>query len=327
MRLTATRLTTAVALLLLAAALVAEAQPAEKMWRIGLFHVGLDHVPPSLEGLREGLRALGYEEGKNLRLDWRNLPDEAAARETARQFVRDRVDLIVAFESQTVRAAKAATTEIPVVFLHVTDPVAEGFVQSLSHPGGNLTGSAEFFAELMPKRIELLKELVPQLRRVLVLIGPEDPASAMMRDEVRKASAKLGLELTEHEVRTQADLERVFGSLKNGQVDGVVLATSNLYTNFPSLIVRRTLQRRLPVAFHRKEWVVQGALLSYGVNFRAQGEGAAHYVDRLLKGARPSDLPVERPTKFELVVNMKTAKAFGLAIPPSLLLRADQVIE
>ncbi len=307
--------------------LVAQAQQPGKVWRIGLFHVGLDHVPPSLEGLRQGLRALGYEEGKNLRLDWRNLPDEAAAREAARLFVHDRVDLIVAFESQTVRAAKAATAEIPVVFLHVTDPVAEGFVQSLSHPGGNLTGFAELFAELAPKRLELLKELVPQLRRLLVLMGPDDPAVALMRDEVRKASTKLGLEVMEREVRTQADLERVFRFIKDGEVDGVFLGTSKLSTNYPSLIVRLTLQRRLPVVFHRKEWVARGALLSYGVNLRAQGEEAARYVDRLLKGARSSDLPVEQPTEFELVINLKTAKALGLTIPQSLLLRADEVIQ
>jgi len=311
----------------LSAPIAAEAQQAGKIWRIGLFHVGLDHVPPSLDGLREGLKTLGYEAGKNLRLDWQNLANEAAARETAGQFVRDRVDLIVAFESQTVRAAKGATAEIPIIFLHVTDPVAEGFVKSLSHPGGNLTGVAEFFAELAPKRLQLLKELMPQLRRLLVLIGSDDPVSPMMRAEVRRASATLGLELTEREVRTAADVERVFGSIKSGEVGAVFLATSNLYTNFPSLIVQLALQKGLAVAFHRKEWVMRGALFSYGVNFRTQGETAARYVDKILKGAKPADLPIEQPTKLELVINLKTAKALGLTIPPSLLARADQVIQ
>ena len=306
---------------------VGEAEQAGKVFKVGLFHVGLDHVPPSLDGLRDGLKALGYVDGKNIRLDWRNLADEAAARETARQFVRERVDLIVAFESQTVRAAKAATTEIPIVFLHVTDPVTEGFVHSLSHPGGNLTGSAEFFAELAPKRLELLKELVPHLRRLLTLVGTDDAAATVMRAEVRKTSATLGIESIEREVRTQADVERVFGSLKPGEVDAVFMATLNLYTNFPSLIVRLTSQMRLPIVFHRKEWVVRGALLSYGVNFRAQGEEAARYVDKIFKGSKPADLPIEQPTKLELVINLKAAKALGLAIPQSLLLRDDQIVQ
>jgi putative ABC transport system substrate-binding protein len=323
------RIGLAVALIinLLAALPTARAQQVGKVWRIGLFHVGLDHVPPSLDGLRDGLKALGYEEGKNLHLDWRNLPDEAAARETARQFVRQHVDLIVAFESQTVRAAKAATTEIPVIFLHVTDPVVEGFVQSLSHPGGNLTGFAEFFAELAPKRLELLKELIPKLHSLLILIGPDDPAAPLMRTMVREACLKLGLESTEQDIRTRDDLERIFRSIRSGQFDAVFLATLNLHTNFPSLIVQLSREKRLAVAFHRKEWVVRGALLSYGVSFRTQGEEAARYVDRILKGGRPSDIPVERPTKLELVINLKTAKALGLTIPQTLLLRADQVIE
>jgi len=315
------------ALSLSVAPLATEGQQAGKVWRIGLFHVGLDHVPPSLDGLREGLKALGYEDGKNLRLDWRNLPDEAAARETARQFVRDRVDLIVAFESQTVRAAKAATTDIPVVFVHVTDPVAEGFIKSLSHPGGNMTGFTEFLAALAPKRLELLKELMPRMQRLLVLIGPDDPAAVLMRAELQQAGVKLGLELTEREARTQADVERVFQSIKTGQVEAVCLGTSNLYTNFPSLIVRLTLQKRLPVVFHRKEWVMQGAVLSYGVDFRSQGQAAARYVTKILAGTKPADLPVEQPTKFEMAVNLKTARAFGLTIPQTLLLQADKVID
>ena len=163
--------------------------PPPRVFRLGLFHVGLDHVPPSADGLRDGLKALGYDvgceptplvstvmEGKNIRLDWRNLPDEATALETAKTFVQDRVDLIVAFETQCVRAAKAATSEIPVVFLHVTDPVAEGFAQSLAYPGGNMTGFGEFFADVLAKRMEFFKELVPQLESLLVLIDRQDRA-------------------------------------------------------------------------------------------------------------------------------------------------------
>jgi putative ABC transport system substrate-binding protein len=325
---------------LLAAPRGAEAQPAGRVYRVGLFHVGLDHVPPSLEGLREGLKALGYDvgpapmpmvstvaEGKNIRLDWRNLPDEAAARETAKAFVRDRVDLIVAFESQCVRAAKAATSEIPIVFLHVTDPVAEGFAKSLAHPGGNLTGFGEFFADVLGKRVELLKELVPRLRSLLVLIDPEDRALPQQLTEVRKAANTLKLGLVEREVTRQSDVEQVFGSLKPGEVQGVFVASSSLVTKFPSLVLRLAAERRLPMPSHRKEWVEKGALFSYGPNFHAVGQNAATYVDKLLRGARPADLPVEQVTRLELVVNLKTAKALGLTIPPSVLARADEIIE
>ncbi len=301
-------------------------QPA-KVSRIGLFHVGLDHVPPSLEGLREGMKALGYEEGKNIRLDWRNLADEGAARETAQAFVRDRVDLIVAFEGQTVRAAKAATSYIPILFLHVTDPVKEGFAKSLSRPGGNLTGFYDLFGDLLAKRIELLKELVPRLRRLLVLVDPQDLAMPQQLAEVRKAGQALRLQLVEQEVAYQTDLERVFGSIKPGDVQGVFVASPILVTNFFSLIPRLAAARNLPLPASQKGWVERGALFSYGPNFDAMGREAARYVDKILKGTKPADLPVEQVSRLELVVNLKTAKALGLTIPPSILVRADQVIQ
>ncbi len=300
-------------------------QPA-KVWRIGLFHVGLDHVPPSLDGLREGLKALGYEEGKNIRLEWRNLPDEEAARATAREFVRERVDVIVAFESQTIRAAKAATSTIPIVFLHPDDPVAEGFAKSLSHPGGNLTGTVDLRFELEAKQIELFKEIVPRLRRLLVLSDPADPGTQARMAEVRKAGAALKLHILERQVTEQADIERVFGSLKRGEAQGV-FPVAPLVTTFPSLILRLASERHLPVSIHRKEWVEQGALFSYGASFYATGRAAATYLDKILKGAKPADLPVEQATRFELVISLKTAKALGLTIPPSVLVRADRVIQ
>ena len=249
------------ALALLAAPLAPEAQQAAKVWRVGLFHVGLDHVPPSLDALREGLKALGYEEGKNIRLDWRNLPDEDAAREIAKEFVQNRVDLIVAFEDQTVRAAKAATSEIPVVMLHVSDPVAQGFVKTLARPGGNLTGFV-FRAVSPAKQLELFKEMVPRLRRVLVLIDPQDPVTPRTLAEIRKAAEALKLKLVEREATDQADLERVFGSIKQGDLGGVVSASNTLQTKFTSLLIRLTSEKRLPLASHRKEWVQQGALFS-----------------------------------------------------------------
>ena len=313
-------------LAILAAPFAAGAQQAGRVWRIGSFHVGLDHVPPSLDGLRKGLKALGYEDGKNIRLDWRNLPDEEAARVTAQEFVRDRVDVIVAFENQTIRAAKAATSEIPVVFLHATDPVAGGLVKSLDHPGGNLTGLGGL-GDVPAKRLELFKEVVPRLRRLLILIDPGDPVTPNVLREVRQAAATLKLRLVERQATHQADLERVFDSLKRESADGVFVVSPNLQIKYSGLIIRLASERRIPLLSHRKEWVEQGALLSYGTDFRSIGREAARYVDKILKGTKPADLPVEETSRFELVISLKTAKALGLTIPRSVLLRADEVIQ
>ena len=198
-------------------------------------------------------------------MDWRNLPDEDAARLTAQRFVRDQVDVIVAFEAQTVRAAKAATSKMPVVFLHVDDPVADGFINSLSAPGGNLTGMA--WGPHMPdKRLQLFKELVPGLRRVLVLLDPKDPSTRRLLPVVRKAATVLKLQLVEREVTEPVDTERVFGALQPGDVDGVFVVSPSLETNFPSLILRLASERRLPVPGPLKKWVTEGALFYYGIN-------------------------------------------------------------
>jgi putative ABC transport system substrate-binding protein len=313
-------------LAILAAPLVAGAQQARKVWRIGLFHVGLDHVPPSLDGLREGLKTRGYEEGKNIQLDFRNLPDEEAARVTAREFVHENVDLIVAFEPQTVRAAKTATTTIPIVFLHVLDPVAAGFVASLAHPGGNLTGFGQF-SDFAPKRLQILKSIAPTTRRVLTLVGIDDPTDPAELATLRQAAASLGLDLVERQVRDGSDIERVFASLKPGEVQAVFIAEGNLVTRFPSLTLRLATERKLPMSLHRKDWAERGALFSYGPDYPAMGRDAARFVDRILRGARPGDLPVEQVTKVEFVINLKTAKALDLTIPPSVLARADEIIQ
>ena len=310
---------------LLAAPLAAEAQRAGRIYRIGVFHVG-DHIPPSLETLRHGLKTIGYEEGKNIHLDFRNLADEQAASLTAREFVRARLDLIVAIGNPTVRAAKFATAEIPIVMIHVTDPVAHGFVKTLARPGGNLTGFV-FFAVSAAKHLELFKDLVPGLRRVLVLVDPHDPATPSQLTEIRKAADLLKLNSTEREATDQAGLERVFGSIKHGDIDGVVVASNTLHIKFTVLLIRLASDKRLPLASYRRESVQQGALFSYAPDAAAVGRRAAIYVDKILKGAKPADLPVEQPTKFELVLNLKTAKALGLTIPQSVLGRADEVIE
>jgi len=311
--------------LLLAPCSATEAQQSGRVWHLGLMHVGLDHTPQSLEPFRAGLKALGYEQGKNIYLDWRNLSDEEAARESAKDFVKNRVDLIVAWENQTVRAAKAATAEIPVVFISVTDPVADGFVKSLAHPGGNVTGFVGR-RELPDKQLELFKEIIPQLHHVLVLNDPQDPTTERFLAEIRKVGSALKLQLNEHKVTVQADIERVFGSIKHGDMDGVFMVSIDLQQKFTGLILRLASERRLPLSVRAARWVEKGGLFSYGHDVSPVGRDAAGYVDRILKGTKPADLPVEQPTKFEFVINLKTAKQIGLTIPPNVLARADRVI-
>ncbi len=303
----------------------AQAQQPKKVWRVGLSHVGLDHVPPSLEPLRQELKKLGYEEGKNIQLDWHNLPDEDAANALAREWVRNRVDLIVAFENQTARAAQAATTQIPVVLVHVTDPVADGFGKSMAHPGGNLTG---FFGigDIPGKRLELFTEVVPKLRNVLVLIDPKDPATPRSLAEARTTGKGYKLRLLERNVTTEADVKRVFGALKRSDADGIIVLSPNLMTKFTSLMIRLATEKRLPFAGHRKEWVEQGALFSYAHDHGAVGPLAARYIDRILKGDNPADLPFQEPSTFEFVINLKVAKSLGLTIPQWTLMKADKVI-
>jgi ABC-type uncharacterized transport system substrate-binding protein len=260
--------------------------------------VGLDHIPPWLDVLREELHVRGYEKGKNLHWDWRNLPDEAAARETAQAFVREHVDLVVAFENQTVRPAQAATAEIPIVFMGVSDPVAAGFVHSLACPGGNLTGFEAFTLELPDKKLELFKALFPHLRRMLVLQDPADPLTLSLLAELRTAGAALKLQSVEQAVTAQADIERVFGALPPGDVDGVYVLSPNLLVKFSALVIRLATERGLPVPGHRKEWIRQGALFSHAPDSRADGREAVAYVDKILKGARPGDLPHLRQDKM-----------------------------
>lgn len=321
-----TLLVFALALAVVPAPPAIEAQQAGRVYHVGLFHVGLDHVPPSLDGLREGLKALGWEDGKNVRFDWRNLADEDAAREVAKQFVRDRVDLIVAFEPQTIRAAIAATSRIPIVMLHVADPVADGFIKSFARPGGNVTGFAGFGAA-PSKEIELFKGLVPRLRRLLVLFDPQDPAARRSLTEIRSAAGPLKVRLVEREATDEADIDRLFGSVKPGDVDGVYLLPGNLRTKFHALVLRLASAHHLPMAGNRREWVERGALFSYNDNIRAVGRAAARYVDSILKGSKPTDLPVEQVSQYELVVNLKTANALGLTVSQPFLLRADAVIQ
>jgi ABC-type uncharacterized transport system substrate-binding protein len=303
----------------------AQAPKAPRVFRIGLFHVGIDHVPPSLQPLEDALEAMGYTDGKNLECDWRNVPDEEAANQAAQEFVREKVDLIVAFEGQTIRAAHAATTSIPIVFLHALKPVEEGLVDSLSHPGGNMTGLIGF-RQLAGKQLEVFKDIVPGLQRVLAVTNPQDPRGQDLLDDTRAAAASLDLTLVERPASSEAEITQVFEGIEPGEVDGVVIASQDLQTKFSLLMIRLSLEHRLPISVGFKERVEKGGLFSYGPDFPAVGVAAAAYVDKILKGANPADLPVEEMTQLELVINQKVADELGLKIPAGLLDAADEVV-
>jgi putative ABC transport system substrate-binding protein len=213
-----------------------------------------------------------------------------------------------------------------VIFAHVSDPVAAGFVKSIARPGGNLTGVADFVGELQDKRVQILGEMV-RLRRLLILTDPTDPATQRLRADIERVAPQLKVRLVERHATTEADVTKMFASLKKGAVDGMVVISPKLITNFPALILRLSLERQIPLAWHRKALAEQGALFSYGPNFTAVGQDIAGYVDRILKGAKPADLPVQQVARLELVINARTARTLGLTIPPSVLSRADQIID
>jgi putative tryptophan/tyrosine transport system substrate-binding protein len=297
-----------------------------KVWRVGLCHVGLDHDPPSLHSLKEELARLGYVDGKNLVFDWRNQASAETADVQIRDWTAKNYDLIVAFEDQCVRAAKTATSTIPIVFAHTSDPVDAGFIQSLSRPGGNVTGPVTNIT-LTGKRLELLKRIDPHLRRVLVLADHHDAASPAWIEAARKTAAGLGVDIVERDTPTAVELERAFAELKPGEVGGVIAGSMYVVTNLTTPILTMAEHARVPVAAHNPNWVKSGALLSYGHDVAAAGPMAAHYIDKIFKGAKPSDLPAQEVSKFILVINLRTAQRLGLSIPPDVLVQADEVIE
>jgi len=298
-----------------------------KVWRVGLFHVGLDHVPPALDGMREGLKVLGFEEGRNISFDFRNLADMDGARTTVREFVHNNMDLIVAFENQPIQAAKEATGEIPVIMLNLSDAVADGFVQSLSRPGGNITGFTGS-GEMPAKELELLKEIMPQVQRPLLLYAEDDPASLRWLEYARKAARALRLQPLERQAKRQEDIKRIFTGLKPSEVDSVYICSPHLRLDYHELILELASERHLPLVGYRAGWVEKGALFSYSPDFRAVGRlDMARQAAKILKGAKPADLPVEQISQFQLVVNVKAAKALGVKVPQSILVRAERVVE
>ena len=311
---------------LLAAPLAAEAQRAGKVPRIGYLHV-VPRPLPFLQMLGQGLRDLGYVEDQDFAFEYRSADGKVERLPTlAADLVHLNVDLIVTSTAPAARAAKEATTTIPIVMVGVNyDPLALGYVASLARPGGNVTGLFFLHLDLLAKRLGVFKEMLPSVGRVAVL---SDPLSADQLKQVEVVNRSLGFKLHPVELREpQLDVESAFRAAVRSRAEGLfVLETVNIFRE-RSQIAQLALKHRLPSSFAFREYVDAGGLASYGVNFPDMGRRAAIYVDRILKGAKPADLPVEQATTFELVINLKTAKALGLTIPPSLLQRADQVIE
>lgn len=302
---------------------------AQSIRRVGLMHVGTDHVPPSWPSLKARLEELGWIEGRNVELIWRNLEPDAAAAQ-ARVFVGQRVDVIVAFEDKSISAAQEATAgmrdPIPIVFLHPSDPVRDGLVESLSHPGRNLTG-VYAARDVVAKQLELYQLLVPRLRRVLTLVDPKDPATERLLPQYQAAAARLPrpLELDIREASSAPDLRRIFRSLRPEEVDGAFLLSPSLRLNHSSLTIRLAARAGLPVQAHRKEWVEQGALYSYGIDLGPIGRAGARYVDSILRGMAPADLPVEEIPQVEFAINLKTAGRLGIKVPQDMIIQADEV--
>ena len=302
------------------------AQKPPKVWHVALCHVGLDHEPPGLQSLHQTLNDMGYVDGKNLRFDWRNQPDAAAATATIKAWVADKVDVIVGFEDQCVRAAMAATSKIPIVFVQINDPLTGGFVKSLARPGGNATGPVGNL-KLIDKRLQLLKEIAPKTQRVLVLFDGRDPYSPNELALARRGAVPLNLMLVEREASSEAALRQIFARLKPGEVDAVITASPDLQTNHPHLIIELGETARLPVVGHREAWVEWGALLSYSTDSDRAGPMAARYIDKIFKGASPAELPVEELSRTILAVNLKRARELGLTVPESIRVRADRLIQ
>ena len=307
-----------------------QAQQPTKVPRIG-FLTGVSPPTNSArhEAFRQGLRELGYAEGKNIVIDWRSAEgkfDRLPA--LAAELVRLKVDIIVTGGGATTRAAKEMTTTIPIVMAQDGDPVGNGFVASLARPGGNITGLATFAPELSGKRLELLKEIVPRLSRVAVLGNSTQPANAQTLREVELAAKAFGVQLQYLDILGPKDIATAFQAASKGRADAVLILVPGLVaTSERSQIAHLAVKSRLPVIYDRPEAVEEGGLMSYGVSTVDLDRRAATYVDKILKGAKPADLPVEQPTKFEFIINLKTAKQIGLTIPPNVLARADKVIK
>ena len=317
--------------LLFALGVSAQAQQPAKVPRIGyLTNESLSALSARTEAFRQGLRELGYVEGKNIVIEWRDAEGKLdRLNELAVELVRLRVDVIVTAGGLATRSAKEATMTIPIVMTQERDPVSSGFIASLARPGGNITGLSRLAPELSGKQLELLKEIIPRLFRVAVLVSLTQSSLTRTQTlkEIEVAAGALGVKLQYLDVQSLKDIEAAFRAARKSRADAVLwLVSGPIGGTHRPRIGELAVQSRLPAIYEQAEYVEAGGLMSYGVSFTDLDRRAATYVDKILKGAKPADLPVEQPKKFEFIINLKAAKQIGLTIPPNVLARADKVI-
>jgi putative ABC transport system substrate-binding protein len=311
-------------LVVFAAPLAAEAQPARTVSRVGFLRVG--SIPPAfIDGFRQGLRELGYVEGQNITIEYGLAQTAAQLPAVASRLVRLEVDVLLASGVPSVLPAKNATKTIPVVFVAAMDPVATGVVASLPRPGANVTGLTVMSADLTGKRIQLLKELLPKMSRIALLVRPSSPEASHYVREADRAAKTLGASLQVLSAVDFAELEAAFPAFRGASV--LIWSDDAVFTAHRTEIAQLAVKNRIPTICGLQEVVRAGALMGYGADTRQLYRLAATYVDKILKGARPADLPIEQPSTFKFAINLRTAKALGLTIPPSLLQRADEVIQ
>src|SRR5262245_27723308 len=305
--------------------LAAHAQQAGKVWRMGFIAHGHESF---YDALFEGLREYGYEEGRNLIVERRYARGQAERfKEFAAEMVRLNVVIIVVVTTPAALAVMNATKTIPIVHPNAIDPLNTGLIASLAHPGGNLTGGAQLTAEVSAKRLEILKRVVLGLSRVAGLWNPGNPALVFSWEETQGAARALGVRLQSHEVRGPKDFAAAFAVIAEEHPDALLVVQDAVTMQQRNEIIDFAIQKRLPSMFQEKGWAVAGGLMSYGENLPSMYRRAAYFVDRIFKGARPADLPVEQAAKFDMVLNLSTAKAIGLTFPDSIIALADETIE
>ncbi len=305
----------------------ARAQQPASPRRIGVLLAAFSPERKEAQAFRQGLLDAGYADGRDVVIEWRSANgDFSQIPQLAADLVRSQVDVIVVESTPAARALKRVTSTIPIVMAVVGDPVGSGLVASLGHPGGNVTGLSMMMTELSAKRLQLLKEAIPRVARVAVLWNPDTPFHTKVIEDLKAAAPSLSIELKFVGVRTPEEIDPAFSAVSRAHAQAVyVIGDSFSFANRMTLL-KLASKARLPIVYWVKEFVEGGGLMSYGASYADLMRRSAGYVDKILKGAKPADLPIEQPTKFELVVNLKTAKALGLTIPESILLRADEVI-
>jgi putative ABC transport system substrate-binding protein len=314
----------------LAGPLAAGAQQAGKVHRIGFLSSGSAQAPPvPFEALRQGLHELGWSEGHNIVIDSRFAEGHDRLPALAAELVRLKLDIIVALATPATAAAKNATATIPIVMMGTGDPVGSGFIASLARPGGNVTGLTFSGAGMgvLAKQLELLMEAVPKVSRVAILSNPTNPNHPRWMREIKDAGRSLRVQLQFLEAGGPSEFDGTFAAMAKGRAGALIVVADAMFIRHPARLAALAVKTRVPALGQHRELAEAGGLMSYAPSHYHLGQRAATYVDKILKGARPADLPVEQPNKLELVINLKTAKALGLTIPPSLLARADQVIE